>query len=35
MDESGFTNTAGALQNAPANPTQQSTARLAAEVGFS
>jgi hypothetical protein len=35
VDESSFTNTAGALQNAPANLTQEPTARLAAEVGFS
>jgi hypothetical protein len=35
VDESSFTNTTDTLQNAPANPTQEPTARLAAEVGFS
>jgi hypothetical protein len=35
VDESNFTNTAGTLQNTPAKLTQEPTARLAAEVGFS
>ena len=35
MDKSNVTNTADTLQNAPAKLTQEPTARLAAEGGFS